>query len=150
MSMGDKHAKGRAQEAKRAAQRALREAKKSVQKPLWVPPSRAECDDVQEIPETPNETTRIMQVMSYLDGRLVYFAFMHDTYHQGEWRNVTRIDCSHGTVHQHFFTQTGGESNETTHIVSLHSINDVNGSWDLAYGMIFDCIEENERRWRHG
>ena len=148
--MSHKHAKNRARDSKRAAQRQLAEAKSGIEREIWVPPGQGECDETETIVDFANDTTKVIQRLSYLNGRLIYYAMMHFVFDRRDWHEVTRIDCSHGTVHQHRFGRSGVSSTTLVHIQSLHSASDVGRTYDSSYKAIYDNLHENERRWRDG
>ncbi|WP_395638737.1 hypothetical protein [Pseudolysinimonas sp.] len=143
--MADKHARGRALDSARAAKKV---SAQETEKLKWLPPKREDCDRTDTIPMPISATTRIVQVLSYVRNKIVYYAMTHEVFDSGDWRKVVRIDCSHGTVHVHHFTRTGVKIGEPTQMESLHSEEDVPRTYEDSYNHILDNVEEHERRWR--
>lgn len=81
------------------------------------------------------------------DGRLQGFAIVHLTLYGGQWREVARADCAHGTVHVDLLHRR----RKTKHVRTLRVINserDLDEGFTEAWADLEDNLDEHLRRWK--
>ena len=140
-----------AQNARAARRRARRssEAAAAPELEAWPVPPEGSWDPASgDIPYQPTATARITERIGRVDGRLVFYAIMlHCRNERGEWINIWRTDCRHGTVHRHDVFH--GMSNPVV-LQPITSQHDVESTYRTSYAEVEDNWEEMESRWRSG
>lgn len=146
MSNGGKYA---AQNDRAARRQEKRQPPVAPELPAWPIPDANSWDPSSgDIPYQPSATARITERVGRIDGRLVYYAIMlHCRNDQGDWVNIWRIDCEHGTVHRHDVFH--GMKNRTD-LQPIQSQHDVESTYRTSYAEVEDGWEDMERRWRSG
>lgn len=75
----------------------------------------------------PDPENRITCVMRLYRGVVQDFTVQYDTFFEGRWVEVTRVDTSHGYAHQHTFNPNKGE------VISDYVCDDYNEGLTKAY-----------------
>ncbi|HEY0168888.1 MAG TPA: hypothetical protein VGB75_17720 [Jatrophihabitans sp.] len=118
----------------------------------YQPPPASQCE-VNETDSNITDTDRVyLRVHSYKN-RIVDFALMQYRKYGGEWVEVLRIDCTHGSIHRHEFDPDGTERR-----IEMIPIPTSTGrgqqSWDVvdagyqeAYDWMFGTWDERAKAW---
>lgn len=136
----------------RRSERRLAQMSEPLPVKEYQPPPTWICD----VFEHPNEVAPNQQIFvrQYIyKGKVVDFAIVQQTLIEGEWRDVARIDCCHGTVHRHQYGSDGkqvGEPRVIRQIPTDDGWNAVDGTYDEADAVMFNEWRDNLRRWRDG
>lgn len=135
----------------RAARRQEKQlaARPGPELPPWPIPDESVWDPSSgDVPYQPTATARITQRVGRVENRLVFYAIMlHCLNEDGEWVNIWRIDCKHGTVHRHDVFH--GMKNQQV-LQPIQSQHDVESTYRTSYAEVEDGWEDLERRWRSG
>jgi hypothetical protein len=96
----------------------------------FVPPPSEACDEFQySFDLAVGHRYGVRQVFRRGTTVVVYMAVWQATRVDGVWRQVTRLDSSHGYIHRHYFTAAGDEKVERIEdIVAIHA-DDVLDRW---------------------
>lgn len=121
----------------------------SGQPALYEPPSAEECDSEEVIPIEIDPTSQLVVRLRSLQGKIVDFSISQLVNDAGEWHDVARIDCHHGSIHRHQFTRGGNQTRQVIrHIPPGQEGHDVvNDGYTPAYELMFNEWEESLRRW---
>jgi hypothetical protein len=93
---------------------------------------------------------RVCVRMAFDDRKqVVDFAMVQETYDEGLWVPVCKIDCKHNEVHMHWYHQSSRQT-ERKVIHPIESADDVRRGWDEAAELIYGRWEDNRRRWSGG
>lgn len=90
---------------------------------------------------------RLYQVMSEdVDGTLVAFAIKLEVHAvDGTWKEVARVDTSHGTLHVHQFA--GAEQINRTELRTIETVYDVESAYHEGYSYLLERWQPFVRRW---
>jgi hypothetical protein len=127
----------------RTAQGRTDELDEVPERDAWQPPQ-----DVlyQDFPVIFDDDNRLFVRLATDGPQLADFCLIQQTRVGGEWKDVVRCDCAHGSVHAHFFRQDGSELRRTG-IREIGGFEDVRAGYDAAYRRIVSKWEENLRRF---
>ncbi|MDQ7903317.1 hypothetical protein RB614_02125 [Phytohabitans sp. ZYX-F-186] len=117
----------------------------------YQPPPDHECEEFQHhIDLAPGHRMGFRQVYRRGTSQMVYFAIWQAVRQDEEWHPVARIDCSHGTVHRHQFTQLGENHRIVLVEIPVERGREVVDRWyEPAEAMMQNDWVDNIRRW-HG
>ena len=97
-----------------------------------------------------DQVNEIRVLLWFHHGTLVDFVILHRTLDRsGDWVEVSRVDCAHGTCHRHQSSERHGEL-EKLELVPIRSRTDVGKAYDRAYNLVLDGYEDHLRRWTRG
>lgn len=118
----------------------------------YQPPPAGDCESVPLPAIDLDEGHRIGFTRYYRKGTavLIYFG-INQSVRVGEtddWSDVARIDCSHGTVHRHQFTQSGLNRQEVLEDLTVQRGEQTINRWyERASRIMLEEWQENLRRW---
>lgn len=119
--------------------------------PAWEPPSIADCDPEEILPTTLDQVTRITQRFRRYHGRIVDFAIVLEAQGpDGEWVEVSKVDCCHAQVHLHQRVVSGDVDDTRVVLREVNSETDIQDSVNTAIDLVFENYEEYLRRWSNG
>lgn len=91
---------------------------------------------------------RVYQSLWWDEHRLTEFVLSLQVKNGSKWSEVVKVDCSHGTVHAHFYTQKGVETKKTLH--EIFTQDDLELGCAKADNLIFKQGDTHVRRWKRG
>jgi len=119
---------------------------------FYTPPPLEICDEEPSYPIELTDSDRLHIRMRLYGGKVVEFAIMQMTRRRGQWHEVFRVDCCHGWIHSHRFTQGGEE--KTIRITEIPRANDheawdvIGAGYDKAHEQIIENWEAHLEHWR--
>jgi hypothetical protein len=120
----------------------------------WCPPPPDECEEHRYTAVPDGAHAREDRVMVRLKTHIatqtfVEFALVQQVYWQGEWRDVVEADSCHDVdVHLHRYGRsTDSRIGEPEVLMLVHSLDDLQEGYDLAYTHVFEDWSDNRRRW---
>lgn len=114
------------------------------------PPPASQCE-VDETDSELSDTDRLyLRVHSYKN-RIVDFALMQYRKSAGEWIEILRIDCAHGSIHRHEFDPDGTERRIEMKAIPTGKTQQpwdvVDAGYQEAYDWMFDTWDERAKAW---
>lgn len=126
---------------------------KRLEEGEYRPPNKTMCDDVELPIDMPAEgfpgQSRLFTAMRTHRGQVVHYAISQQwrANSSSEWRNVFRIDTSHGSIHKHRFKNDGTDTKELIETLPKNGRARVHESYTESYDDVHNGVDRRLRGW---
>lgn len=117
-----------------------------IVEPEYKCPPKSKCDVTEGLPIDVAESVRIFSTTWLYKRRIVHFSLSLTCTKYGEPDEVTRIDTTHGTVHQHLYRRGSPKGEERREIAKIP----VDTGWEFvhdAYVEAYDRVLGRHTEW---